>query len=121
MRQKIPHLVEMYNFIYIDASKEYGVYKAILDDSYDSLRDDGVLIGDDFELTLPISELLLGECRKSINKDLIYSKVAMEYVHPGIVLGLSDFIATHPNTTVEAINGVHTIYKNNQRSAIYEG
>lgn len=110
--KKMPHLIEMYDFIFIDTSNEYGVYKSILEDSYFSLRDGGILVGDDFELTLPIPDMLLDECRKSMDEDLIFSKVVMEYVHPGIVLGLHNFICTHPNAKVEAINGVYIIYKN---------
>ena len=79
------------------------------------MKDGGVIIGDDFEMQLPIPKLLLKECKESIDHDLIYSQVISEYVHPGIVLGLNDFMLDYPNAQVESNNGIYIIRKNSKR------
>lgn len=106
---------DIYDLVFIDTSGPYKIYERLLKDSYLSLRDGGIIIGDDFEVQLPIQRLLLEECKESIDHDLIYSKVIGEYVHPGIVLGLNDFMLDYPNAQVESNNGIYIIHKNSKR------
>ena len=117
----IPNLVELYDLIFIDTSIQYDTYKTVLENSYTSLSDGGVIIGDDFELELPISELLLEECNELIDHDLIYSQIVKGYVHPGIVLGLHNFMYMHPDIQVEAHNGIYIIRKNSTGPSANDG
>lgn len=111
---------ELYDIIFIDANYQYDAYKIMLQNSYLSLNDGGVIIGDDFELQLPIPNLLIEECKRSVNKDLIYSEVVTEYVHPGIVLGLHNFISMNPEIRVEASSGIYVVRKNDKWATIHE-
>ncbi len=104
-------IAEMYDLVFIDAGYQYNTYKAILSNSYMSLSDGGIIIGDDFELTLPLPKLLIEECSQNIDYDLIYSTTVKEYIHPGIVLGLYDFMSRFPNVKVEAKDGIFMIRK----------
>jgi hypothetical protein len=103
---KIPLQTKFFHFIYIDGDHKYQAFSQDVNRALELIRDDGFIIVDDFEVTMPFKKGLIEECSKNIDLDLIFSEIENNFIHPGIVLGISELLTNNKNhINVKSENG----------------
>lgn len=109
---KIPLQEKYFHFIYIDGDHKYQTFSQDLNCALELIKDDGFIIVDDFEVEIPFKKGLIEECSKNIDLDLIFSEIENNFVHPGIVLGISELLTNNKNhINVKSENGCCVIQR----------
>ena len=103
---EIPLQTKFFHFIYIDGDHKYQAFSQDVNRALELIKDDGFIIVDDFEVTMPFKKGLIEECLKCIDLDLIFSEIENTFIHPGIVLGISELLTNNKNhINVKSENG----------------
>ena len=107
---QLPLKEKSFDLIFVDGDHKYTSVKEDIECALDLLKPDGVVIGDDFEVDLPFKTGLVDECVHNRGRDLIFSTVQNNYLHPGIVLAL-DEISQSAGIKIESRDGCWILKK----------
>ena len=99
-----------FDLIIIDGDHKYESFYRDLTTAFNKLGS-GFIVGDDFEVSFPLKNDLIEECKSNLSLDMIFSKSILEFVHPGVVLGLHEFIEHHPEVNIASKNGCFILSK----------